>query len=35
MSLRDKLKIVLQPIRFYNHDDEKLYYGEYKGSLIY
>ena len=33
MSLRDKLKIILKPIRFYNHEDGKLYYGEYKGSF--
>ena len=33
MSLKDKLKILLQPIRFYNHDDNKFYYGEYKGSF--
>ena len=33
MPLRDKLKKVLNPIRFYNHEDQEFYYGEYKGSF--
>ena len=33
MALRRTLGKILQPILFYNHDDDKYYYGNYKGSF--